>query len=387
MASVAVQASAPTARPASRRRHLYTGWADFLVLGGGSWIVMGALAAFYPGDKESRLALAAVMLFVAHFVNHPHFAHSYQIFYAGFLRKAFAFGADDALGRRYRFAGVMVPAMLIAFFAVTLFQGSAALLGLAANAMFFTVGWHYAKQGFGILMLDAAYKGVAFDARERRNLLVNTHLSWVTFYLWTNNAVAAKYHWGLAYYAFDTPDPLLWTMAALTAASLVVVALDMLRKWALGRILPLNGVIAYVSSVYVWLVLARFDPILMLVVPAFHSLQYLGVVWRRQINVEGASARERTGDARAGTSPAVRWLQSTPFALARFAVVGGLLGVVGFWWAPEFLDAHAGYDQALFGATAFLFMGSTFINIHHYFIDAVIWRRENADTRRYLFEA
>ena len=395
LASTAIaNTPAPTERPASgpgtRRRHLYNRWVDFLVLGGGSWIVMGAMAAFYPRDEESRLALAAVMMFVAHFVNHPHFAHSYQIFYSGFLRKAFAFGPGDALGRRYRFAGVMVPAVLIAFFAATLLQGSAALLGLAANAMFFTVGWHYAKQGFGILMLDSAYKGVAFDARERRNLLVNTHLSWITFYLMTNNAVAAKNYWGLSYYAFDTPDALLWTMAAVTAASLVVVARDMLGKWRRGHALPLNGIIAYITSVYVWLVLARFDPLLLLLAPAFHSLQYLGVVWRRQINVEGERVRDSAGVARAGTGSAVRWrrwLKSTPFALARFAVVGGLLGAAGFWWAPEFLDAHAGYDAALFGATAFLFMGWTFINIHHYFIDAVIWRRENADTRRYLFEA
>ena len=66
-------------------------------------------------------------------------------------------------------------------------------------------------------------------------------------------------------------------------------------------------------------------------------------------------------------------------------ICGGLLGALGFWWAPEFLDAHSGYDRAVFGTTAFLFMGWTFINIHHYFLDNVIWRRENAETRRHLF--
>ena len=33
----------------------------------------------------------------------------------------------------------------------------------------------------------------------------------------------------------------------------------------------------------------------------------------------------------------------------------------------------------------FLFIGWTFINIHHYFIDNVIWRRDNPEARRYLF--
>ena len=36
-----------------------------------------------------------------------------------------AFGPGDAVGRRYRFAGVMVPAVLTAFFAATVGQGSA----------------------------------------------------------------------------------------------------------------------------------------------------------------------------------------------------------------------------------------------------------------------
>ena len=26
-----------------------------------------------------------------------------------------------------------------------------------------------------------------------------------------------------------------------------------------------------------------------------------------------------------------------------------------------------------------------FINVHHYFLDSVMWRRENPDTRRFLF--
>ena len=380
MTPLATAADAPPwAAGRARGRHLYSGWLDFLLLGGGSWIVLGALVAFYPRDAEARAALAATMLFVAHFVNNPHFAHSYQVFYGGFVRKAF--GAPSVLRGRYRFAGVMVPAVLAAFFATAFLQGDATLLGFAANVMFFTVGWHYAKQGFGILMLDAACKEVAFGGRERRNLLWNTHLTWITYWLMTNDALARKHYWGLSYYTFDVPDPLLWAVAALTACSAGVVARDVLRHWRTGGRVPVNGWIAYVTSVHVWLMLALVDPIVHLVAPAFHSLQYMAVVWRRQLNVEADRAPACDERYRAPRGP---W-RSVPARLARFAVFGGLLGAAGFWWAPEFLNAHAPYDTALFGTAVFLFIGWTFINIHHYFIDAVIWRRENADTRRYLF--
>ena len=53
-----------------------------------------------------------------------------------------------------------------------------------------------------------------------------------------------------------------------------------------------------------------------------------------------------------------------PAGIARFLLVGGILGAAGFWWAPIIVDALSGYDQVVFGATLFLFIGWTFINIH-----------------------
>ena len=369
---------------------------DFLLLGGGSFLVLAAMAAFFPRDEASRVALAGAMLFLAHFVNHPHFAHSYQIFYCGFARKAF--GPDSPLAARYRFAGILVPALLAAFFAAALAEGSVALLGLAANVMFFTVGWHYAKQGYGILMLDAARKGLRFAPDARRLLLWNTHLAWITYWLFANDMLKARELWGITYYFIDLPDPLLFAAAALVAVSTLAVGRDLHALWRAERVLPVNGLLAYVAAVYIWLAAGRLDPVLLFVVPFFHSLQYLAVVWRYQLNVEagekaplppgeGFGVREKGAEtASTGAFAAWRaWLRSAPAGLARFILVGGALGFAGFWLAPVTIDALSGYDQAVFGATLFLFIGWTFINIHHYFMDNVIWRRENPETLRHLF--
>jgi len=372
--------SAPAGAGASRR-WLFGPWLDFLALGGGSFVVLAALAAFFPRDEASRVALAGVMLFLAHLVNHPHFAHSYQLFYQGFVRKAFPPGAGGGgLAARYRFAGVMVPAVLAAFFAAALGAGSAPLLGLAANFMFFTVGWHYAKQGYGILMLDAALKGVRFGAGERRRLKWNTHLAWVTAWLLVNDALGKEELWGLTYYFLDTPDPLLFAMAGLTAVSTLAVGRDLFGRWRAERVLPFNGLVAYVAAVYVWLTVGRLDPILLLVVPMFHSLQYSVVVYRYRLNIEGAREARAPGEE---ALPA--WLCSAPGMLARFVVTGTVLGFAGFWLVPILFDVFPGYDQAVFGPTVALFIAWTFINIHHYFIDNVTWRRENPETRRHLF--
>ena len=366
----------------ARRRHVHNGWIDFLTLGGGSLVVLGALAAFWPRDDAARAVLASVALVLAFFLTYPHVANSYQLFYRGFLRKAFS--PESALAARYRFAGILLPVGMVAFFVVAISQDSLALLGVAGNVTLLMSGWHYAKQGFGILMLDAARKGVRFSAGERRRLLWNTHLVWITFWLMINDTLVKQELWGITYYLIDVPESVRSAMLGVVVLSALVVGYDFFRRWRAERALPVNGVVAYAATVYAWVLIGRFDPVLLLVVPLFHGLQYLSVVWRYRINMEKA----RLDDAR---SPVAEggwvWIRTAAAGLARFAVVGGVLGLAGFWWVPAALDTLVGYDRAVFGAALFFFMAWTFVGIHHAFMDNVIWRRENLESRRYLFEA
>lgn len=71
--------------------------------------------------------------------------------------------------------------------------------------------------------------------------------------------------------------------------------------------------------------------------------------------------------------------------LARFIVLGLFLGFLGFYFVPGTLELYVGYDEELFSSGVFLFMFWIFINTHHYFIDNVIWRRENPETSKHLF--
>lgn len=71
--------------------------------------------------------------------------------------------------------------------------------------------------------------------------------------------------------------------------------------------------------------------------------------------------------------------------MALFVVLGVILGAFGFWAIPIFLKEVVTYDADVFGARMFMFIFAIFINVHHYFLDNVIWRRGNPDMRRYLF--
>ena len=59
-----------------------------------------------------------------------------------------------------------------------------------------------------------------------------------------------------------------------------------------------------------------------------------------------------------------------------------VLGALGFWGLPILLDNLVPYNQEIFGATVFFFMFWIFINVHHYFLDNVMWRATKSRCRQ-----
>ena len=116
------------------------------------------------------------------------------------------------------------------------------------------------SRGYGILMLDASRKRIRFSAGERQRLLWNTHLVWITNWLFANDFLKERELWGITYYLFDLPDPVLYGVAALAAVSTLAVGRDFFVNWRVGRKLPANGLLAYIAAAYVWLLLGAFRP-------------------------------------------------------------------------------------------------------------------------------
>lgn len=375
-------AGAPSADPTAQgQRYLFGPVIDFLCLGGSSLLVLPFL--FLLPAEELKLQTATLMMVVANLLNHPHFAHSYQIFYRGYAKKAFGNSLGRKMQARYVFAGLIVPVLLAAFLGYAALAADTRLLGYGANLMALTVGWHYAKQGYGMLMVDAALKRRFLDDRTKKILLANCYAVWLAAWVSLNLAISEENLWGLSYYSFAVPQPLfiLTSLAACTTSAMSVWALAM--HWKKKRALPTNGVVAYGVSLYLWLLFLHVNPLWVLVVPALHSLQYMTVVWRYQLNYEKAQlGREdyKQGSflrAVFGTNPVAH--------MTGFVLTGAMLGFVGFWGLPILADGLVPYDRQAISGILFLFVFWIFFNVHHYFLDSVMWRRENADTKLYLF--
>jgi hypothetical protein len=246
--------------------------------------------------------------------------------------------------------------------------------------MFLLVGWHYVKQGFGVFVVLAARRGAFVTARERVVVLAHCYAAWA--FAWANPAAPEGEfeEKGVVYWAPAHPRWLelgAGAVLALTTIALAATFAAKLRRDRRRRRFPVAPLACFLVTVWWWTIYSSLDPLMQYVIPALHSVQYLYFV----ALMRGNEARASEGPPSFGRPAGVR--------LAGLAVSALVLGWLVLHGIPATLDAalvpHArgiGHASAApLGETPFFAMAFVIVNIHHYFMDHVVWRRENPDTR------
>jgi len=156
-----------------------------------------------------------------------------------------------------------------------------------------------------------------------------------------------------------------------------VVAVLGRRWWRSGQLPGWSAACSFVA-IYIWYLPSLYHSIFWFAIPFFHSLQYLLFVTTLKKNEYAANAiGEGLGNADVRRSFVKQSL--------KFAALIGILGYLAFDGVPFFLDNFVlTYDKLVFGPQLAMFVFITFINIHHYFIDNVLWRHDNPALRAYL---
>ncbi|MGE0528513.1 MAG: hypothetical protein AB7P49_15700, partial [Bdellovibrionales bacterium] len=127
-----------------------------------------------------------------------------------------------------------------------------------------------------------------------------------------------------------------------------------------------------------WYLPLLSHPMFMHMIPFFHSLQYLLFVYAfRRNKVEAQIEYPNTPEGR----------KKRLTGLYGYLLVPAITGALLMYIIPRYLDQVSAPHSSLFGATPFYFSFLIFINIHHYFIDNVIWRGDNEEMRTYLFSS
>src|SRR3984957_5275801 len=341
---------------------------EFLLVGGVtpllfllSWLLRKRF-----GLDASEYAVGFTFFYGAYVVNDPHFAVTYLLFYRGFRRRGFgdAFGSVQRI--RYLVAGLVVPLALVVWATASLLTRSATLLGFMIQLMFFLVGWHYVKQGFGVLVVLAARRLVRFTPRERIVILAHCFAGWA--YAWASPAdpgteVEEK---GVVYMTVAHTLRLEHITHVVFLSTLIPLIGVLLQKWRReGRLPIFTPLTALLCTIWSWTIYSSIDPLVKYVIPALHSVQYLYFVWL----LRGNEAREREGPPWFETSARVR--------LGMLAVSALGLGWLFFHGAPSLLadllvSRRSRLAAVALGPTPYFAAIYTFVNVHHFFMDYVI---------------
>jgi hypothetical protein len=351
---------------------------EFMLVGGLTLVLfpLAWLLRKAVGLDSSELAVGMLTFYAAFVINDPHFAVTYLLFYKDVRNRALSPAFTRAQRVRYVVAGLVVPFGLCAWAATALRLHSAQSLGWMIQLMFLLVGWHYAKQGFGVLTVLSARRGVRITPRERNVLLLHCYAGWA--FAWANPTTAAGEfeEKGVVYWAPGHPRWLELATGAVLAASTVALVVVLVARWRREReMLPLAPLAGLLVTVWSWTIFSSLDPLLRYVIPALHSVQYFFFVWLMKRN----EARAHEGPPSFGRPVAVR--------LGLLAVSALGLGFLLFRGLPDFLDSAfvprpmRGAAPDPLGDTPFFAAIFVVVNIHHYFMDHVIWRRDNPDTR------
>jgi hypothetical protein len=336
---------------------------EFMVVGGVtlllfplSWILR-RVVSFDSADY----AFGFVTFYGAYVINDPHFSVTYLLFYKD-LRKRIR-------SVRYVIAGFVVPIAMAAWAIAAIAMKSAQMIGWMVQLMYLLVGWHYVKQGFGVLVVLSARRGKPPSARVRMAVLFHCFAGWA--FAWANPSVPSREYEekGVIYTALAHPRWLELATGAVLALSVLVLVPILVLEWNKVAKAPLLGLLITVWS---WSIFSSIDPLVQYTIPALHSIQYFYFVYLMKRN----EARAHEGPPDFGRPARVK--------LGILAISALGLGWLLFRGAPTFFDDALIPRSSRFtdlGPTPYFAAFFVFVNIHHYFMDNVIWRRDNPDTR------
>ena len=342
--------------------------ADVWLMGGISIVISMAFWLFV--DRGASLVTISQVAFTLAFVcNHPHFLSSYVMLYGDYRKRLLT-------RPRYAWAGIVAPALLAAALVYSLAAGDRGVLAQVITFMYLLVGWHYVKQIFGCVIVTSVQRGIFLTQLERRVLLVNLFLTWFMSWLGSHVRPAKFDFYGISHESLELPPVLLDIVYAGVAISLgLVIATQVARYVRTGQKPSLPGVVAF-TSLYVWYVPVMIHPAFAYMIPFFHSLQYLAFVGRLKNNQVRDEIKTLEGEA---------WRREWVTKAGGFVLAACGLGALAFQIVPAWLDQrHLVHGEGL-GWAPMMAAFILFINIHHYFIDNVIWRSDNETVKAHLF--
>lgn len=339
----------------ARRDALVTPRLDGWLVGGAAvvlWIVFLGVHAL--GISVTTPAPAPLAWLLAA-VTATHFGISYHLGYAEGGRAV----------RRHPLSLLLVPIATAALVVVAWLQPQAwftsRLLEALLLAVFSLTTWHYIKQSYGVARLEASLNGVHLSGRDvavlRYGLYPLWALSLASLYVRHGTGSAFGYHLGIGLLPTWTGGVL---RIACAVAGLLTVATFVHVHHREHR-MPWSVWTPHVAA-FLWVAFAPNFETLIISLASIHALQYLACAHGAEV----ALAEHRD--------------QPQPMVWRLW--VFGAAAAAGLFlssWSAPLIALVAGHRDlpAIYPAGVFVLL-----NLHHYAIDAAIWRTRGAHVQR-----
>jgi hypothetical protein len=371
----------------------------FVVLGGGTVIIAAVLAALEllglaPAASSDQMArIGTFFAFAALFVNYPHALWSYRL----------AYGQGGDFVRRNRGTLVIFPVLLIlglsfvslswkrpvntlpfiayvesALNSVGVFLGlssyqsvGALLLAFMLVAQMVFLGQHYAMQAYGVTLHCSRAREYPLDDGQKRLIRFSLVAIWAVNVLSGYTYLSVVNSSGFEYITPRFPDSLRWIAEGSFVFFFGAVLKNVVHKnWRTHRRLPPPSAWGAYLGLLLWLQPYWYFAYgyHLWVIQFGHCAQYLYfVVLVERSGFMGEKFRR------------------SAFGVAAVTAAIFVLGYLGFEWIPTQLDRNIGY--VIFPVSFFILSAGFFINFHHYFIDAIVWRNPQSIIRPLLQSA
>ena len=331
------------------------------------WLVGGAAIAIWlliavqrllHGSAIPGISGAVYWFFVI--LTAAHFGMSYHLAYAD----------KDHPTSRHPVAFVVVPIAATAAVLVLWLRpgalGPSGAMRVLISVVFALTIWHYAKQAYGVARVGLALAKVPVSRRQ------NVVLRYSLYPLWLLSLVemSSKQNGGSIFgYAVGVRVLPPWMTPLVRGSCLVALVAFVATVVGLSRQadrrLPAAVWAPHIAG-FVWIAFAPSYQSAAVVLATSHALQYLACTYRA----------ERTWAAARSQPQPVLWLVCVFGA----AAAAGLF--VSNWLAPLLAVTVGGPTAAGFAAGLFVVL-----NLHHYAMDAVMWRSTGSHVKRMVRSA
>ena len=318
---------------------------DFFFIGGSSFLLFFLFLFFYTDIRTPEVITVAIYL--SWIINWPHFSMStYRLYQSKSNR------------HQYIVTAYVIPIVVLG--GVILSFGFPDLVAPYFVKLFLLWSpYHFSGQTIGITIIYAMRCGIRLSTWERRIL---AFFVFGTYFISTIRAEVSRQ--GFSYYGVDYPSIGVprW-LASLSEYAMwfaLVLFVSALLYWCYKnkRIIPAI-VLLPAATQYLWFVQAIYMPSFQEFVPLFHSLQFILVAWGLQLK-EKLEVQEIIPSRKYALTETARWFTINfiggAFLFYLLPLSGVLLGYSEFFSIAIFFSA---------------------IQIHHFFVDGVIWKLKN----------